>query len=193
MKVVIIKYNAGNTQSVALALARLGIAAEISNDKQVILSADKVIFPGVGQAFSAMNSLKETGLQELIPQLKQPVLGICLGMQLLCKYSEEGETRCLNIIPETVKRFVGSEKIPHTGWNTISNLRSPLFDGLEENAYSYFVHGFYVPMSDFTVATCDYISPFSAAVQHLNFYGVQFHPEKSGETGAQILKNFLAI
>ena len=193
MKVVIIKYNAGNTQSVALALARLGIAAEISNDKQVILSADKVIFPGVGQAFSAMNSLKETGLQDLIPQLKQPVLGICLGMQLLCNYSEEGETRCLNIIPETVKRFVGNEKIPHTGWNRINNLKSPLFDGLEENAYSYFVHGFYVPMSDFTVATCNYILPFSAAVQHRNFYGVQFHPEKSGETGAQILKNFLAI
>lgn len=193
MKVVIIKYNAGNTQSVALALARLGIAAEISNDKQEILSADKVIFPGVGQAFSAMNSLKETGLQDLIPQLKQPVLGICLGMQLLCSYSEEGETRCLNIIPETVKRFVGSEKIPHTGWNTINNLKSPLFDGLEENAYSYFVHGFYVPMSDFTVATCDYITPFSAAIQYQNFYGVQFHPEKSGEIGAQILKNFLAI
>jgi len=193
MKIVIIKYNAGNTRSVALALERLGVEAQITNDKAEILQADKVIFPGVGQAQAAMNSLKESGLDELIPQLKQPVLGICLGMQLLCRFSEEGNTTSLNIIPETVTRFVGEDKIPHTGWNTITNLQSPLFQDVEDNSYTYFVHGYYVPLCAFTIASCEYILPFSAAVQYQNFYGVQFHPEKSGESGSHIIKNFLAL
>ena len=193
MNIVIIKYNAGNTRSVELALERLGYSAKITNQHEEILTADKVIFPGVGQANAAMQSLKENSLDQLIPQLKQPVLGICLGMQLLCSQSEEGNTTCLNIIPDTVKRFVGTEKIPHMGWNTIGQLKTKLFDEVVDNSYCYFVHGYYVPLSEYTIATCEYILPFSAAVQHQNFYGVQFHPEKSGETGAQILKNFLAL
>jgi glutamine amidotransferase len=193
MNIVIIKYNAGNTRSVELALERLGYSAKITNQHEEILAADKVIFPGVGQANAAMQSLKENALDQLIPQLKQPVLGICLGMQLLCSDSEEGNTSCLNIIPDTVKRFVGTEKIPHMGWNTIGQLKTKLFDEVVDNSYCYFVHGYYVPLSEYTIATCEYILPFSAAVQHQNFYGVQFHPEKSGEAGAQILKNFLAL
>lgn len=191
MNIVIIKYNAGNTRSVQLALERLGYQAEVTNDHQLIRAADRVIFPGVGQAFSAMQSLKENGLDQLIPLLTQPVLGICLGMQLLCANSEEGDTSCLSIIPARVKKFQGDLKIPHMGWNTVYDLKGSVFEGIKENSYAYFVHSYYVPVNDFTMAKCDYIQAFSAAVQFENFLGVQFHPEKSGDVGHQLLKNFL--
>lgn len=191
MYIVIIKYNAGNTRSVQLALERLGYQAEVTNDHQAIRAADCVIFPGVGQAYSAMQSLKEKGLDQLIPSLTQPVLGICLGMQLLCSNSEEGDTPCLSIIPEQVRKFQGDLKIPHMGWNTLYDLKGDVFKGIKENSYTYFVHSYFVPVNNFTTAKCEYIQPFSAAIQFKNFHGVQFHPEKSGDAGHQLLKNFL--
>ena len=202
MNVAIIKYNAGNVQSVLYALQRLGTNAIVTDEVDKILSADKVIFPGVGNAASAMEYLKEKKLNELIVSLKQPVLGICLGLQLLCNSSEEGNTKCLGIFDSVVKKIDDSVfqnknlvpyKIPHMGWNTIDHLSSTLMKGVAENSYVYFVHSYYAELSPATIATTDYINPFSAAMQKNNFYGVQFHTEKSGLTGEQILKNFLNI
>ncbi|HEU5365852.1 MAG TPA: imidazole glycerol phosphate synthase subunit HisH [Hanamia sp.] len=202
MNVAIIKYNAGNVQSVSYALQRLGINAIVTDEVDKITSADKVIFPGVGNAASAMVYLKEKKLDQLIVSLKQPVLGICLGLQLLCNSSEEGNTKCLGIFDSTVRRFNDSVfqnknlvpyKIPHMGWNTIEHLSSPLMKDVAENSYVYFVHSYYAEPSDETIARTDYINPFSAAIHKNNFYGVQFHTEKSGLAGEQILKNFLNI
>ena len=196
MKVAVVKYNAGNIRSVDYALKRLGVEAVITADKEELQSADKVIFPGVGEAETTMNHLKATGLDELIKNLRQPVLGICLGMQLMCRHSEEGEVDCLNIFDVDVKRFVPQkheDKVPHMGWNTIGKTNSKLFEGFTEEEFVYFVHSFYVPVCDFTAATTDYIHPFSAALHKDNFYATQFHPEKSSTVGLQILKNFAGI
>jgi glutamine amidotransferase len=199
MKIVIIKYNAGNIESVNNALNRLDVNAEITADPDKIRNADKVIFPGVGEASTTMNYLRKHNLDELIVSLKQPVLGICLGLQLMCSHSEEGDTNCLGIFDEKVKRFIpnpGEEyitKVPHMGWNAISNLKSNLFTSAQENQYVYFVHSYYAGLGEHTAATCNYIVPFSAALQKDNFYATQFHPEKSGSVGAEILKNFLNI
>jgi imidazole glycerol-phosphate synthase subunit HisH len=199
MNIAIIKYNAGNIQSVEFALKRLGIEPEITADKEKILAADKVIFPGVGEAFNTMKYLREHKLDKLIVSLKQPVLGICLGLQLMCKHSEEGNTDCLGIFDEEVKRFQikpGQEstfKVPQMGWNTITNLTSGIFDASLENQYVYFVHSFYAAIGPHTAALTEYIQPFSAALYKNNFYATQFHPEKSGTVGAKILKNFIEI
>lgn len=196
MNIVIIKYNAGNIFSVEHAFKRLGIEAVVTGDKELIRKADKVIFPGVGEASSTMQHLQQTGLDKLIPDLKQPVLGICLGMQLMCSRSEEGNVDCLNIFDTEVKRFVPQkheDKVPHMGWNTISNVKSNLFDISLENQFVYFVHSYYVAISEHTAAVTDYIHPFSAAMHKNNFYATQFHPEKSGNVGESILKNFLKI
>ena len=196
MKVAVVKYNAGNIRSVDYALKRLGVEAVITADKEILQSADKVIFPGVGEAGTTMNHLKATGLDELIKNLRQPVFGICLGMQLMCRHSEEGEVDCLNILDVDVKRFVPQkheDKVPHMGWNTIGKTNSKLFEGFTEEEFVYFVHSFYVPVCDFTAAETDYIHPFSAALHKDNFYATQFHPEKSGKTGERILRNFLDI
>lgn len=196
MNIVIIKYNAGNIFSVEHAFKRLGIEAVVTGDKELIRKADKVIFPGVGEASSTMQHLQQTGLDKLIPDLKQPVLGICLGMQLMCSCSEEGNVDCLNIFDTKVKRFVPQkheDKVPHMGWNTISNVKSGLFDISLENQFVYFVHSYYVAISEHTAAVTDYIHPFSAAMHKENFYATQFHPEKSGSVGESILKNFLKI
>jgi len=196
MKVAVVKYNAGNIRSVDYALKRLGVEAVITADKEILQSADKVIFPGVGEAGTTMNHLKATGLDELIKNLRQPVFGICLGMQLMCRHSEEGEVDCLNIFDVDVKRFVPQkheDKVPHMGWNTIGKTNSKLFEGFTEAEFVYFVHSFYVPVCDFTAAETDYIHPFSAALHKDNFYATQFHPEKSGKTGERILRNFLDI
>ena len=196
MKVVIIDYGAGNVFSVTTALQRLGVQAVLSSDVRLIVRADRVIFPGVGQAAAAMKQLKDKGLDRIIPQLEMPVLGICLGMQLMCRYSEEGGVDCLNIFDVDVKRFVPQkheDKVPHMGWNTIGKTNSKLFEGFTEEEFVYFVHSFYVPTCDFTAATTDYIHPFSAALHKDNFYATQFHPEKSGKTGEKILTNFLNL
>ncbi len=197
MKIVIIDYNAGNVRSVLFALERIGVVAELSSDPDKIKSADKVIFPGVGEAKNTMAYLRKTGLAETIRGLKQPTLGICLGMQLLCEYSEEGNTDCLNIIPLKVKKFIASttdQKIPHVGWNKIMFEKStPLFKKNQPGDYAYFVHSYYVEKGDYTTATCDYILPFSAALQKDNFYATQFHPEKSGDVGELILKEFINL
>jgi glutamine amidotransferase len=197
MNIVIIKYNAGNIQSVLFALERIGVQATVTDDPALIRAADKVIFPGVGEASTAMNYLKERKLDKLIVSLKQPVLGICLGMQLMCSYSEENNTDCLNIFENvSVRKFNPVEaqlKVPQIGWNTIYNLWSNLFNGITENSYCYFVHGYYAQESKYSIATTDYVQPYSSALQKNNFYGVQFHPEKSAIVGEQILKNFLAI
>ena len=196
MKVAVVKYNAGNIRSVDYALKRLGVEAVITADKEILQSADKVIFPGVGEAGTTMNHLKATGLDELIKNLRQPVFGICLGMQLMCRHSEEGEVDCLNIFDVDVKRFVSQkheDKVPHMGWNTIGKTNSKLFEGFTEEEFVYFVHSFYVPVCDFTAAETDYIHPFSAALHKDNFYATQFHPEKSGKTGERILRNFLDL
>ena len=196
MKVAVVKYNAGNIRSVDYALKRLGVEAVITADKEILQSADKVIFPGVGEAGTTMNHLKATGLDELIKNLRQPVFGICLGMQLMCRHSEEGEVDCLNIFDVDVKRFVPQkheDKVPHMGWNTIGKTNSKLFEGSTEEEFVYFVHSFYVPVCDFTAAETDYIHPFSAALHKDNFYATQFHPEKSGKTGERILRNFLDL
>ncbi len=196
MKVAVIDYNAGNVQSVLFALQRIGVEAILTNDANKIHSADKVIFPGVGEANSTMYFLKNNNIDEVIVNLRQPVLGICLGMQLLCDYSEEGDTNCLGIIPLKVKKFVpqkAEQKVPHMGWNTIQVSDSLLFDESHEKNHVYFVHSYYVEKGPFTIATCDYILPFSAAIQKDNFYATQFHPEKSGSVGESILKNFIAL
>ncbi len=193
MKVAIVKYNAGNIHSVRLALMRLGIEPVVTDDRDVLLKAQRVIFPGVGEASSAMNYLKQHGLDQTIRQLKQPVLGICLGLQLLCQHSEENDTPGLGIFDVRVRKFPPKRKIPHMGWNAISRLKGPLFKDVRENSFVYFVHSFYAEKSNLTCATTEYIVPFSAALQKENFFAVQFHPEKSGEVGEQILKNFLEI
>lgn len=196
MKVAIVKYNAGNIRSVNCALRRLGVEAHVTADKEWLQSADKVIFPGVGEAETTMKHLRATGLDGLIKDLRQPVLGICLGMQLMCRHSEEGNVDCLRIFDADVKRFVPQrheEKVPHMGWNTVGKLNSPLFQGVRDGEFVYFVHSFYVPEGEFTAATTDYILPFSAALHKDNFYATQFHPEKSGDTGEKILRNFLEL
>jgi len=196
MKVVIIKYNAGNVRSVSFALERLGIVPVISDDIELIRTADKVIFPGVGQASSAMKYLKERKLDLVITSLKQPVLGICLGMQLMCSYSEEGETSCLGIFDQKVLKFISNSnelKVPQMGWNNIHELKGPLFKSVKENDYMYFVHGYYVEKGEHTIATTDYLLSYSSALQKNNFYAVQFHPEKSAVAGQQVITNFLKL
>lgn len=192
-KIALIDYDAGNVQSVLFALQRLGYEAQLTHDPEVIRVADKVIFPGVGEAGSAMQKLKQTGLDTLIPKLTQPVLGICLGMQLLCSHSEEGDTKGLGVFDVDVKRFDNRMKVPQMGWNTIENLKGDLFRGLPEKSYMYLVHSYYVPLHKNTVAESDYGLRFSVALQKDNFYGVQFHPEKSAEAGSILLKNFIEI
>lgn len=192
MKVVIIKYNAGNIRSVLFALERIGVNAIVTDDHDEIRSADRVIFPGVGEASSAMKYLKEKGLDKLICSLTQPVLGICLGMQLMCAHSEENDTTCLGIFDQYVKLFPNAGlKIPQIGWNNISDLKTSLFKDVAENAYMYFVHSYYVENCSNAIATTDYIEIYSSAVHKNNFYAVQFHPEKSGEAGQKILENFI--
>ncbi len=194
MDVKIIKYNAGNIQSVIFALKRIGVEAEVTNDIDKILSADKIIFPGVGEASSAMNYLKQRKLDEAIKSAKQPLLGICLGLQLLCKNSEENNTDCLGIFDTEVKRFRSNNlKIPQIGWNNIEPIPNELFNGVMENPYCYFVHSYFAEIAEHTIAKTNYINDFSSALQKDNFYGVQFHPEKSAETGEKILKNFLEL
>ena len=198
MKIAIIKYNAGNIRSVLYALERIGHAATVTDNADEIRNADKVIFPGVGEASTAMNYLKERNLDTLICSLTQPVLGICLGMQLLCKYSEENDTKCLGIFDEDVKKFIPKIlkvglKVPQIGWNSIYDLKTDLFKNVQGNSYCYFVHGYYAAKGDHTIATTDYVQPYSSALKKNNFYGVQFHPEKSATAGEQILKNFIAL
>lgn len=194
MKIAIIDYNAGNVQSVKFALKRLGENGFLTSNSEEILSADKVIFPGVGEANSTMNHLRKLGLEKVIPNLKQPVLGVCLGMQLMCSHSEENDTDCLNIIPQRVVRFnpdSGDIKVPHVGWNKISVKKDSWISEQLSEEYVYFVHSYFVKVGEFTIATTDYVQPFSAALQKDNFYATQFHPEKSGSVGEQILKDFL--
>ncbi|HRO47837.1 imidazole glycerol phosphate synthase subunit HisH [Agriterribacter sp.] len=198
MNLVIIKYNAGNIQSVLYALERIGLEAKVTDDVEQISSADKVIFPGVGEASSAMRYLKNRKLDEVIKHLEQPVLGICLGMQLMCRFSEEHNVSCLHIFDEDVKLFRKKEqdqandiKIPQMGWNNIYGLKTELFHAVPEGSYTYFVHSYYAASGAHTIATTDYIIPYSSALHKDNFYGVQFHPEKSADTGERILKNFI--
>ncbi|WP_272022511.1 imidazole glycerol phosphate synthase subunit HisH [Olleya namhaensis] len=193
MKLVIIDYGAGNIKSIQFAFKRLGYDAILSNNPEEIKAADKVIFPGVGEASSAMRMLKASGLNTLIPTLKQPVLGICLGMQLMCKSSEEGNTEGLGIFDVAVKRFNNSVKVPQMGWNTIANLKSDLFKDVKNEAFMYSVHSFYAENCKESIATTTYSLDFASALQHNNFYGVQFHPEKSSTAGEQILKNFIEL
>ncbi|MFS4491957.1 imidazole glycerol phosphate synthase subunit HisH [Maribacter sp. 2308TA10-17] len=193
MKIVIINYGAGNIQSIKFAIQRLGYEAILSDDAEEIRAADKVIFPGVGEASSAMNKLKTSGLNKIISELKQPVLGICLGMQLMCNSSEEGSTQGLGIFDIDVIKFSKKVKVPQIGWNQISNLKSDLFQGVAEKDHIYLVHSFYAPLCADTIAESFYELNYSAALQKDNFYGTQFHPEKSSEVGEQILKNFLEL
>ena len=193
--VAVIDYNAGNIQSVEFALERLGVDYVTTDDKDVIRKASKVIFPGVGEAKNTMTFLQETGLDVFIKTLKQPVLGICLGMQLMCQHSEEGDVEALGIFDTKVKRFVAKagEKVPHMGWNTVVDTKGPLFDGGLDGKYVYFVHSFYAEMCEHTVATTNYTEAYSSALNKDNFYATQFHPEKSGDVGEQILRNFIAL
>ncbi|WP_411813097.1 imidazole glycerol phosphate synthase subunit HisH [Chryseobacterium scophthalmum] len=191
--IAIIKYNGGNVSSVQNALNRLGAESIITDDFELIKNADKVIFPGVGEASSTMKTLKEKGLDQLIPTLKQPVLGICLGMQLMCKNNEEGSTVGLGIFDINVKKFPAENIIPHMGWNTISDFKPNIYSGIKEESDVYFVHSFYCELSENTTSVCDYILPFSASLQKDNFYAMQFHPEKSGKIGSQLLQNFLKL
>lgn len=193
MKIVIINYGAGNIQSIKFAIKRLGYDAILSDDLVEINTADKIIFPGVGEASHAMKKLKDTGIDTLIPNLKQPVLGICLGMQLLCNYCEEGNTRGLGIFDTDVIKFSNELKIPQIGWNQIENLKSALFDGVVDKEFMYLVHSYYVPINKYAIATTNYGLQYTSAIQKGNFYGVQFHPEKSSDAGEKILKNFLNI
>ncbi|WP_339624177.1 imidazole glycerol phosphate synthase subunit HisH [uncultured Winogradskyella sp.] len=193
MKLSIVNYGAGNIKSIQFAFQRLGFEAILTDNKEDIINSDKVIFPGVGEASSAMLKLKQTGLDELIPQLKQPVLGICLGMQLMCNHTEEGNTRGLGIFDVHVKRFSNAVKVPQMGWNTISNLKSDLFKGIREEEYMYLVHSYYAEKCKQSIATSDYQLQYASALEKDNFYGVQFHPEKSSKAGEQILKNFLNL
>jgi len=191
--IAILKYNAGNIKSVMNALTRLGYKSIITDDPAELSDADKVIFPGVGEASSAIMYLRERGLDKTIISLKQPVLGICLGLQLMCRYSEEGDTTCLGIFDSDVRLFPPVEKIPHMGWNNFLTIKGDLFKGITIRDNLYYVHSYYAEISSSTIATCDYILPFSAAMQKGNFYATQFHPEKSAGTGEKILKNFLEL
>jgi glutamine amidotransferase len=193
MKIVIINYGAGNIQSIMFAIERLGYKAVLSNNPDEIKAADKVIFPGVGEASYAMKMLRKSGLDALIPTLKQPVFGICLGMQLMCNHSEEGDTKGLGIFDVDVVKFSSKVKVPQMGWNTIYNLKSDLFKGIAENEYMYLVHSYYAPLCAETIATTNYELEYSSALENDNFYGTQFHPEKSGDIGEKILKNFLLL
>ena len=196
MNLSIIQYNAGNIQSVLYALERLGVTATVTDDPTLIQASDRVIFPGVGEASTAMAYLKERNLDQLIVALKQPVLGICLGMQLMCKHSAENDTNCLGIFEEQVLAFKATEKttkVPQMGWNNITNLKTDLFNGVPENSYTYFVHGYYAGLGTGTIATTDFIQPYSSGLHKNNFYGVQFHPEKSAAVGEQIIQNFLSL
>lgn len=196
MKIVIIKYNAGNIQSVLYALERIGAQAVVTDDPQQIQEADKVIFPGVGEASSAMQYLRERKLDALIKDLRQPVLGICLGMQLMCRHSEENDTQCMNIFDVPVKKFATKDtsiKIPQIGWNSIYDLKTKLFEGVPGNSFIYLVHSYCADLCNETIATCNYIQPYSVGLQKENFYGVQFHPEKSADIGERILKNFIGL
>jgi glutamine amidotransferase len=198
MQVAIIKYNAGNIRSVLFALERLGINASVTDDENEIRNATHVIFPGVGAAGTAMEYLSARNMDKLITSLTQPFLGVCLGMQLMCKHSEENDTECLGIFDIPVKKFAAPSngqrfKIPHMGWNSLTNLESPLMKGLQDEDYCYFVHSYYAALSNNTIATTDYILPFSSALHKNNFYGVQFHPEKSATVGEKILRNFLSL
>jgi glutamine amidotransferase len=193
MKTVIIKYNAGNIQSVHFALERLGISALVSDDIEAIKNANKVIFPGVGEASTAMAYLKKKGLDKVISELKQPVLGICLGMQLLCEYSEENNTKGIGVFKTQVKKFPPKDKVPHMGWNNLNDVKGSILRNLPNEPYVYFVHSYYAELCTNTTSITDYIVPFSASLEEDNFYGTQFHPEKSGEIGQQILKNFIEL
>jgi glutamine amidotransferase len=191
--VAILKYNAGNITSVKNAVERLGFDSIITDDEQEIHNSQKVIFPGVGEASSAMNYLKDNGLDQLIRSLKQPVLGICLGQQLMCNFSEEGNTECLRIFDVDVKKFPAKQIVPHMGWNNLKKINSEILDGINETDDVYFVHNYYCELSEYTTAVCDYILPFSAAMQKDNFFATQFHPEKSAHVGERILSNFLNL
>jgi glutamine amidotransferase len=202
MNLIVVKYNAGNIQSVLYALERIGVSAKVTDNHEAIRAADKVIFPGVGEASTAMKYLRERNLDAVIRELKQPVFGICLGMQLMCRHSEENDTECLGIFEEKVKRFTPPAlltsivlkqdfKVPQIGWNNIYDLKTDLFRNVREKSFIYSVHSYYASIGEHTIATSDYILPYSAALQKDNFYGVQFHPEKSAEAGEQILRNFI--
>ncbi|MFN6374892.1 MAG: imidazole glycerol phosphate synthase subunit HisH [Chitinophagia bacterium] len=195
METVVIKYNAGNLRSVGYALQRLGVEPVVSDDPEIILNARRIIFPGVGEASTAMSYLKERGLDKVILGATQPFLGICLGMQLMCLHSAENNTACLGIFEEKVHKFIPNhgEKVPQIGWNTINNVKSDLFHSIPEESYCYFVHGYYAGIGEHTIARTDYCGEYSAALHKDNFYGVQFHPEKSATVGEQILRNFLNI
>lgn len=196
MKVAIVKYNAGNIYSVVNSLRRLGVEPVLTDSSEELMSAERILFPGQGEASNAMTYLREHKLDEVIRSLKQPVLGICIGQQLLCQHSEEGDTDCIGVFPLDVKRFnpeKHEDKVPQMGWNSIHDLKSPLFKNIKENDFIYNVHSFYVPQSEFTIATCEYILPYSAALNKDNFYTCQFHPEKSGTVGQQIIQNFLDL
>ena len=193
MKIAIVDYGAGNIQSIKFAFKRLGYTAELTSNEDEIRKADKVIFPGVGEASSAMHKLENSGLDKVIPELTQPVLGICLGMQLMCSYTEEGPTRGLGIFDVDVVKFNNSVKVPQIGWNQISELKSALFKDIPEKSYIYLVHSYYAPLCKDTIAVSDYGRSYSSALMKDNFYGVQFHPEKSSEVGARILKNFIDL
>lgn len=191
--IAILKYNAGNIMSVSNALSRLGHRSIITDNPEELMNASKIIFPGVGEAASAMSYLTERGLDKTIISLRQPVLGICLGMQLMCRHSEEGDTNCLGIFESGVKLFPPTEKIPHMGWNNFLTLKGDLFKGIDNDDDVYYVHSYYAEICPSTTATCDYVLPFSASMQRDNFYATQFHPEKSARVGEQILKNFLEL
>jgi glutamine amidotransferase len=193
MTVVIVRYNAGNILSVKYALRRLGVDPVISDDPEILRKADHVIFPGVGEAGSAMEYLERNGLVEVLRELSQPFLGICLGLQLMCHHTEENDTNGLNIFNCTVRKFPPAEKVPHMGWNSLENLQGPLFNGITENSYVYYVHSYYADICEHSSALCKYILPFSAALQKDNYFAVQFHPEKSGPVGEKILRNFLRL
>ncbi|MEW6468581.1 MAG: imidazole glycerol phosphate synthase subunit HisH [Bacteroidota bacterium] len=193
MKIALVKYGAGNTSSVLFALQRLGHTGQVTDDPHLLVSADKVIFPGVGEAGAAMAYLRQKGLDRLLPSLRQPVLGICLGMQLMCSYSEESDTPCLGIFDKRVKRFGPGLKVPQIGWNNIHDLKGELFEGIAENAYMYFVHSYYAVCDDYDTARTDYGIGYCSAMQKNNFYAVQFHPEKSGAAGQKLLENFLKL
>lgn len=196
MQVAIVKYNAGNIYSVMNAIRRLGVEPLLTDKAEELRNADRVLFPGQGEASTTMSYLREHGLDTVIRSLRQPVLGICIGQQLMCRHSEEGNTDCMGIFPTDVKRFnpqVHEEKVPQMGWNSIYELKSQLFRGIAENDFIYNVHSFYVPQNEYTIATCNYIVPYSAALRKDNFYACQFHPEKSGTVGAKILQNFLEL
>lgn len=196
MNVAIIKYNAGNTKSVEHTLGRLGVQPVITDDAEQIQNADKIIFPGVGHAEATMKYLKEKNLDKVIKNITQPFLGVCLGQQLMCSHSEEGDVDCLGIFPVKVKKFSSSDnhiKIPQTGWNNLYDLKSPLFKDIPDQSFVYFVHSYYSEVNENTIATCDYIQPFSAALQKDNFYATQFHPEKSADVGQKIIQNFIEL